>query len=180
MTGIDYGRGKTNIDTATGVRFGILSANTRSLSEWFWEDVESKYTARCPKCGNDATGIDTIECTDGWEEAEYDFPDFACECCEYVFGESAYGDEPDARLLSADGYEGFVGDHNDIWVTKSPYRTFGRFCSPCAPGAVSIGTDGNAECYCLGPEWFTDESAPYDIWEVKDGEYVKIYSVKSE
>lgn len=180
MTGIDYGIGKANIDT-NGVRYGILSANTPSLSEWFWEDVESVYTARCPKCGNDATGLDTIdECTDGWEEAEYDCCDKGCVSCEYLFGESGYGDEPDCNKLSREGYEGFVDEHNDIWVTKSPYRTFGRFCSPCAPGAVTMGSDGEAECYCLGTEFFTDSHPPYSVWKVVDGEYVIVHDASSE
>jgi hypothetical protein len=76
------------------------------------------------------------------------------------------------------------GDDCDIFVMKSPYYTFGPFCSPCAPGAVYLrngDTDGE-KAYCFAPDWFPnwdeeeitgvycDEktSCPYPVFRVSD------------
>ena len=196
--GIDYsGLGGTcNRDAETGIRYGILSANTPELSEWFWESVESVYNPRCPKCGNDATPLDKLPDEDldddtnaeGWEKAQYDCIEFGCESCEYLFGESAYGDEPDGNVLQGEGIEGFVDSSNDIWVTKSEFYTYAQFCSPCAPGAGYLNNSfrpdedvtplddaycraaelaGFPKVYCLGGDWFQGV-APYPIFSVKD------------
>lgn len=40
-TGIDYGRGKTNIDTATGIRYGVISMH--SVGQALYEAQEFEY-----------------------------------------------------------------------------------------------------------------------------------------
>lgn len=177
MTGIDYGSGTVNIDTETGVRFGAMSENHSSLCEWFWDSVDSHYTPSCPKCGSDAVSIESDDLPDEevvskWGELDF-CPEFACERCEIIYGESAYGDEPDYLTLSGDGIEARVDSHNDIVITKSPFVTFGRFASPCFPGGVTICGDGSVEAYCLGPDWFTD-NPPYDVYTIISGDYYKI------
>ena len=170
--GIDYsGPGSSvNRDPDTGIRYGILSANETSLIEWFWDSVEPVYKPRCPNCGSDAVSIDDFDedSLDGYDEEEYDFIEYACKSCELLYGESGHGDEPDEILLSGDDVEGIVDGSNDIWVFKSEFYTRGTFCSPCAPGAVSIGSpcEDGPKAYCLGPDWFKDNMPPYPVWSV--------------
>ena len=46
--GIDYGLGHSNLDPATGIRYGVMSANTPELTDWFWDSVEPIYSQYCP------------------------------------------------------------------------------------------------------------------------------------
>ena len=159
--GIDYsGIAGTCNRGADGIRYGILSANCESLTEWFWESVESEYTARCPDCGSEL-GPD-------WEEQT------PCPVCNEPIGmDSQWGDEPDGHILQGDDITGFVDDANDIWITDSPFFTYAQFCSPCAPGAGHLGNpcpDG-PKTYCLGHDWFNDK-APYPVYSVKTGKLV--------
>lgn len=41
-SGIDYGMGQTNIDKETGIRYGVINANT--LSEHAWDTIQSNGT----------------------------------------------------------------------------------------------------------------------------------------
>ena len=151
--GIDYGLGQSNIDTKTGIRFGLISAN--SLHEYFWEDVEAKYGQYCPDCGSDLP--------DDWED------EGTCPACgEGIVDGDQYGDEPDSQVINTGGVEGFVGSDNEVWVTKSPFYTHAQFCSPCMPGAGNLNhpcTDG-PKTYCLPGEWFDDGEAPYPVYPV--------------
>ncbi len=178
MTGINYaGNAMVNIDTETGVRFGHISANHRSIVDCFWDEVEAHYKPRCPKCGSDAIELDheslEHEELDDYEQSEYDVIEFACKGCEYLYGEEGYGDEPDSQSLVGSGLAAEIDSHNDIIVTKSHFRTFGRFASPCFPGGVTLDADGDVEAYCLGPDWFTD-NPPYDVYTIISGDYYKI------
>ena len=49
MAGIDYGMGKTNIDTITGIRFGVINANK---TDYLWDSAEAVYSEDC-ECGDD-------------------------------------------------------------------------------------------------------------------------------
>lgn len=70
-------------------------------------------------------------------------------------------------------------DTMDIFVEKSKYFTYARFCSPCAPGACDLSSfieDDQPEsnkCYCFGKDWFeNEENIPYDIYEVETGNLI--------
>jgi hypothetical protein len=156
--GIDYGLGQTNIDRATGIRYGVISHHSVSLDSWN-EVSEVQYgEPTCPKCGNEAITIpshteasdppgawvhviqDIPEAYEEYEASRYEAKDFACEDCEYLFGsESAFGDEPlgftfkDADYFAHCGTDGF-----GIWIERSPFYTYAGFCSPCAPGAGDL------------------------------------------
>lgn len=57
--GIDYGLGRTNIDQATGIRYGVIPAN--DLGESWYESSEPDYgPPSCGKCGNEAVEIDNV------------------------------------------------------------------------------------------------------------------------
>jgi hypothetical protein len=111
--------------------------------------------------------------------------DYACLRCARSFeGEDAFGEEPLAFNLDDGEYVATQGgDDCDVFVIKSPYYTYGPFCSPCAPGAVYLrdGTSSpdfvvgekygleamdGAPAYCFAPNWFPN----WDKGEVT-GEY---------
>lgn len=196
-TGIDYGLGQTNVDKATGIRFGVIPMH--ALNEWAWEGVEADYgEPHCPKCGNKAVAGDSDIPDDvepplgladgesladvdrealGYETLHHACGDYACDGCHVLFdGEDAFGDEPIGHTLNDGTYKGTVGSDNDLFVLESPYYTRAQFCSPCAPGACYLlnptGKDG-AKAYCLGHDWFDKKKAPYPIWRVADDTIVK-------
>lgn len=176
--GIDYGLGQTNIDRATGIRYGCISSHT--VGEAWYDDAEADYgDPTCPECGNDAVSADTL--TEDQAEAfeslsKYECADYACLSCERVFGsESAFGEEPLGYSYDAQGYKLTSCLDSDIMVLLSPYYTFAQFCSPCVPGAGSLENpcvDG-PKTYCLGPEWFEDDQAPYAVYSVETNELIQ-------
>jgi hypothetical protein len=193
--GIDYGFGRTNLDGATGIRYGVISQH--SLASWFYDSFEPVYgPATCPRCGNEnavsAVGDDSevnaedfggnVECDD-YEDSP-GCHDYACHACRYVFDSSeAYGDEPAGHELKEDGYHAIDCLDSDVMLIKSPFYTFGPFCSPCVPGAVSLPHDedepathgpdsGLVRAYCFGHDWFNGGRAPYRVFSVDTNEEV--------
>ena len=166
--GIDYGMGTTNIDKKTGIRYGVISQH-EVLQAWC-DSSEPEYAKpkvddyQCPTCGSIAEDCDDdidwgdmIECTnkecdDFGDNFEVEFPDSSEPLCHYV-------DE--------DGIQASCGDSGDIFVTRSPYYAFCGHCSPCAPGAGYLTSDGDVNAYCFGHDWFESGKAPYRVYEVK-------------
>ena len=138
---IDYGMGKTNIDTTNGIRYGVISQN-EVLQAWA-DESEPQYP--CHAC----------------VEADDDGPldDADCDFCE-----------PQSCAYDGNGYNAECGDSGDIFLTKSPYYTRCGLCSPCAPGAgyLTDSDDDGHKAYCFGHDWFEDSSAPYRIYRVVD------------
>lgn len=173
MTNIDYGRGRTNIDRTTGIRYGVLPQKDILRS---WAEASEPYYGdpTCPKCGNDALELPSASPDDlGGDDAEHD-TDCACPSCHYVFGsQSAFGDSPLGFHYSDADIDASCGEHGDIYITRSAYYTRAPFCSPCAPGACYLrdGRDDSslARAYCFPPDWFgTDSPCPYPVWRVSD------------
>ena len=83
--------------------------------------------------------------------------------------------EPMGFYLDNGKYEAYCGDDGDIFITKSPFYTFSKFCSPCAPGAGYLMNpiDGGAKTYCFGHKWFEDMQAPYPVYSILTGEEIK-------
>jgi hypothetical protein len=154
--GIDYGRGITNIDTDTGIRYGIIPQY--QAASWIHDDWEYDYgTPNCPQCGKE--NIPESEHTQ----------DYYCKDCEqYFYSDECYPDEPLSLFIKTDEYELQLDNHGDIWVFKSPYITRAQFCSPCAPGAcylLNYCSNGD-KAYCLGPDYFENEPPyPYEKLE---------------
>jgi hypothetical protein len=174
--GIDYGMGQANIDPQTGIHYGVIQLN--SLNEYAIEDFKPDYgEPHCPKCGNDADEIGNVEddVTD-WEHAEYEGEDYVCMNCEYVFdSESAYCDEPIARILDTEEYKASLDQYNDVFILKSPYYTRAQYCSPCAPGAGYLDNpcETGPKTYCFGADWFDGGKAPYPVYRVSDDALVQ-------
>ena len=191
--GIDYSgiNGTCNRDADTGIRYGILSANTPELTEWLWESVESVYLPYCPHCNEQldedwdgehnqvAVAIDAVADEAYTDEELDDLCNPICPHCNSTIEDGEQWPdcaEPDSNILQGDGIEGFVDSNNDIWVTKSPYYTHAQFCSPCAPGAGHLKNpcqDG-PKTYCLGHDWFGNNVAPYPVYYVATGELVSV------
>jgi len=174
--GIDYGMGTTNVDRATGIRYGVISQNS-VLQAWA-DSAEPDYgEATCPKCGNKASySADLPEESEDWKIAKGACSDWGCEACEYVFDASdAFGDEPIGWNYNDNGYELTDCLDSDVMVLKAPYYTFAQFCSPCVPGAGDLNSDDvdGVQTYCLGHDWFEDGKAPYPVYSVETGALVE-------
>jgi len=184
--GIDYGVGKSNIDSETGIRFGVIH-HSEVGGAWY-EASEADYgPSYCPKCGNAAEPMDKLY-TEGFLnseiEAEYEFyksdtPEYVCEDCKIIFGsENAFNDEPLGFFIDDGKYKAVQFGDGDIFVEKSPYFTYAQFCSPCAPGAVYLVNpletpNENNRGYCFGHDWYENGKAPYPVFSVETGEIVK-------
>jgi len=81
-----------------------------------------------------------------------------------------WDESEDSRLYEHDGYKIELVEY-DLFITKSPYVTFGPLCSPCAPNAVYLA-DADGEygymAYCLPDEFFPGGKAPYKYIELEE------------
>ena len=173
--GIDYsGPGSTaNRDPETGIRYGIISQH--QLDGDSLDSFEEIYVPRCPHCGKEVPE-DTHFTKENRPADERDGYYTICASCEKPFAEDEqYGDEPDDHKLDDGEYQGRLDSGGDAWCFKSPYFTRATFCSPCAPGACSLGSpcDDGERAYCFGHDWFEDGKAPYPVYSVATGERVE-------
>jgi hypothetical protein len=192
--GLDYGMGQTNIDHANGIRYGVISANGDILQAWADSSEPDYGDPTCPKCGNEAR-FRSVEPADGaqapdtddYDQADHECPDYVCDSCRYMFGgESAYGDEPIGFTLNDREYSAESCLDSDVMITRSPFYTFARFCSPCVPGAGDLNNpdpDG-IKAYCFGPDWYADDNGdeyvPFPIYSVADDTLVAAATVQPE
>ena len=160
--GIDYGRGVTNIDIGTGIRFGVISQH--SLSADALDNLDSVWPdASCPLCGTavvEGTGTP-------WQCPKK-------ECNGSFDHNQVFSEEPIGLYYDRAGYQITNCLDSDLMVVCSPYYTLAAFCSPCVPGAGNLDqpcTDG-VRTYCLGPEWFEDDKAPYPVWRVSNNQKI--------
>ncbi len=169
--GIDYGRGTTNIDNETGIRYGVISQH--SVGQAWYDSAEANYwNPHCPKCGDAVVESFKINNDDDerWPKLySHSCEDYACESCRvYLDSSDVFGEEPIGWSYEGEGYQLTECLESDIFVLKSPYYTRARFCSPCVPGACSIESpcEDGPKAYCLGHDWFEDGKAPYRVWAV--------------
>ncbi|HEX8838275.1 MAG TPA: hypothetical protein VF748_15135 [Candidatus Acidoferrum sp.] len=193
--GIDYGLGSTNIDTTTGIRCGVISQH--AIGQAWADESEPEYgEPMCPKCGHDAVDLDAIDPDDNdipaqdepefaeWTAARYEMHDYACRACKHFFGsESAFGDDPRGWMVDDGKYQMVDCLDSDVMVIRSPFYTFGPYCSPCVPGAINLddaayfctadGPEMDEAClpraYCPGHDWFENSIAPYPVFGVVSG-----------
>ncbi len=184
--GIDYGSGLANIDHQTGIRYGVISShsvNPDALDDIHQngdnlsykvavDDAKSTIIAALRKpldylgvlpydyrgTGSPKANAYLAEVANSvWQSIEQDWND-------------QYQEDNDTYRYERDGYV-IETSSLGLYIIKSPYYTFAAFCSPCCPGAGDLDTprDGGVKTYCLGPDWFDDERAPYLIYRV-DGD----------
>lgn len=182
-TGINYaGRLSTNKDSATGIRYGVISqhsvnsdaandvfTNGRDLThENFILEVRSKLH-------------DALE--DYFSEHSYaeNLPsplsvaiDDAFDAISDDLNDNYQNDGDTSYLYEQDGYAVGTCLQSDFMITASRFFTYAQFCSPCVPGACNLDSpvsDDNTDnkCYCLGHDWFDEGKAPYEVWSVETG-----------
>lgn len=147
--GIDYGRGKTNIDTETGIRYGIISGNLINV-----EDFVFHYDIVCPNCG---------KLFDDMPDEDEDGL-IPCNSCEVSSCPDDFTPEEPSDILYNDNgcCLRYSADSNEVWIFKSPFKAMGSHASPCAPGAITFPGD-DAWAYCLDKDWFyNEEDVPYE------------------
>ena len=142
--GIDYGLGQSNIDTTTGIRYGMIAQ--QSL---MGEALDEVFTN-----GNDL----------GFENAEAELKDKLKAALSDYFSDHAWGDAgKPTRLAQAvdDAFDALDGwadniesngpmhyesdgltlqttERGELWVFASPYYTHAQFCSPCVPAPATL------------------------------------------
>ena len=111
--------------------------NSNNVGEEWWERSEAVYP--CEECG------------------EKDGPDCERDCSPegFIYDKGGY-------LMIQDA------DSPELMVIKSPYYTMANVCSPCFPNAGDLDTpnENGIKTYCLGPEWWEDEKAPYPVYKI--------------
>lgn len=158
--GFDYGRGVTNIDAKTGIRYGVISESSLPLWSEEAEPVYPEFTADEIRNGLEGGKYSAAELEamddDELQELASDW-DVECTGTEY----------------QKEGYEMHAGtDGFGIWVLRSPFYTLARFCSPCAPGAGdldAIDADNGVKTFAPGHDWYESGHAPYPVYSVKTG-----------
>ena len=191
--GIDYSGGLSNLDTETGIRYGVISQNSVSCYAiddimQFGEDVAYE------ECLEEALKEARAEWeSEGNDPADFDEQDAAQDFSDGYCSDGGLND----YLYERDGYKLTGCLNNDLFVLRSPFYTFAQFCSPCVPGACNLdspfdtpeqlnadspsfgpdyqthATGSNfVRCYCLGHDWFDDNRAPYPVFSVETGELV--------
>lgn len=170
-----------NFDEKTGIRYGVISPH--SIRQWALDDIyldgtDPHYESAKQEIINDLKAF----CDD--HGIDYDridpdqFIDLALENFENPDGQKDYSD--DEYDLHASG------DNFGIFVMRSPYYTYCRNCSPCAPGAGDLDSPIekdpeyplSGKTLCLGPEWFDQEDdqyarkIPYRVFQVDNDQEV--------
>lgn len=157
----------TNIDT--GIRFGIVSANSlhgdvideiqQYGTDVHWDDAVSELRERmAAEWADEGKSSDDDEFTEAFEEAVEDL------------GNSWMDDEPvhEYETQQCSVMTTWLGGAMMVWVFKSPYIVKARLCSPCVPNAGDLDSkdkEDGFDCYDVPPEWYAD---------YEEGETVKI------
>jgi len=173
--GINYDRSNQyNIDKTTNIRYGVIHQNDVpfwcELSEPFYHKTEAE---------KELEKIESLE--DITEEQE-----LRSKILREQIEEENQFIEPSSFIIDNSDYQAECVDNVDIFIMKSRFYTYAKFCSPCAPGAcylkdytpVDEVTRDMDKCYCFGLEMFDDTfPCPYPIWEIATDKL--IYEPKS-
>lgn len=162
-----------NYDEKTGIRYGVISPHSVSpyaLDDVYQNGTDPHYESMCSELrvfAGDIAGQSQYPISEDLQEKIADLLiDGLSEGYENPDGQMDYTNKEYSLHVS--------GDNFGIFVMRSPYYTFCRECSPCAPGAGDLNTPiekpglGHDYTYCLGPEWFEDNKAPYRVFRVAD------------
>jgi hypothetical protein len=186
--GIDYGRGLANIDSATGIRYGVISQNSVSadaVDEILDYGTDVAWEAALKDVINEARDRAVVEGEDPDYVDEDEIRDRLGDTWETNFANYEY---------DSGGYRVTGCLDNDLFVLRSPFFTFAQFCSPCVPGAGNLDTpfmglavphydapgwaedfireaeaNGFPRVFALGHNWFEDQKVPYVLFSVATG-----------
>lgn len=155
-----------NFDEKTGIRYGVISPH--SVGQWAMERIYDHGTdPHYEYSKNEILRDLRAFCDDhniSFDRIDPDpFMDEYLENYESPDGQMDYSDNDYDLHVS--------GDNFGIFVLRSPYYTYCRDCSPCAPGAGDLNNpldpneheimEGYHRALCLGPEWFDKPGDEY-------------------
>jgi len=166
-----------NINLETGIHYGVIHQN-KVIQAWADDSEENYGDVRfCPHC--EAVLSLSKEITEWCKSDTEDDKDadYFCISCRKGTDDPEYPPEPLNYSYNKDGYEAICdncGDYGDIFVTKSPYYTETKECSPCFPNAGDLSSPdkGGLKTYCFGYDWFENNEATYPIYRVDDDSLV--------
>ena len=179
-----------NFDEKTGIRYGVISPHSISSNcdydlyegpnstDPYYEKMRTEISL---SVDNLMTDTDYVVSDDLKEQIKDMILQEQSDIYENSDGQMDYSDSEYDLHVS--------GDNFGIFVMRSPYYTYCRNCSPCAPGAGDLNasfdsdeheiTEGYHRALCLGPEWFDkgdDQYArkiPYRVFRVDNDMEVK-------
>jgi len=194
-----FGEQPPNMNVETGIHYGVIPLNDLHewATETFMQGEDMGYKTALSEfkqtCLNTANAIliDQVEMSDRkairdnlGSELSDAFDDCydamkeeitAEELAEVIFNacEDSWGysmqDNSGPWRIEEDGVEAELHSDNDVWVFQSPFYTLAAECSPCAPNAGYLNSEGGVKTYCLGLDWFNKEApCPYKVFRVID------------
>lgn len=169
-SGIDYSRGLANRDNETGIAYGVIHSSI--LPSWFWETVESEaidtdYEDAVSAIKDEVKGALKAALSDYSVTADYEaLAQTVLDSIEIEY--ESMGDFTRYRY-DKNGLIFETTSDGSIFVIKSPYYALCSYCSPCAPGAGCLESEGTVKTYCLPTDWFNSSkynTAPYAAHKV--------------
>jgi hypothetical protein len=164
-SGIDYSMGLANKNIETGVHYGVIYANR--LPGWFWETVESEgvdmdYEDAMSAMKDEVKSALKSVLSDYAVTADYE--ELAQTVADSIEIEHESTGDRIRYRYDKDGLIFETTSDGSVFVIESPYYALCSYCSPCAPGAGYLESEGSIKTYCLPTDWFDDgdsNTAPY-------------------
>ena len=161
-----------NMNLDTGIHYGCISQNSLNMDHMDdWYDDDACYDEIKQEIVDGVTSalsdyLDPIDVQNIVDEAVG------------KFAENYQNDEPQF-YYEDENYSAQYSQSLCCWIiSKSPYYTYCKGCSPCIPNAGDLDTPVNPDdyvsdmsvkrTYCLPKEFFDGEVAPYEYFEVND------------
>lgn len=179
-----------NFDEKTGIRYGVISPH--NISSCSLDEIYQKGTDPQYESGKEELARDIKNILDRYHFSAGQIDEVLSPVID-IFNESYESDGSGIMDYSDKEYDLHVsGDNFGIFVMRSPYYTYCRDCSPCAPGAGDLNSPvdkedyeasliaGSPHCYisgmalCLGHEWFDQDNdqysrkIPYRVFRISD------------
>lgn len=167
-----------NYDEKTGIHYGVISPHSimpevlsdicfgANSTDPVYEESKTEFRQKVFDALNEY--LSTDECDIICDEAIERFNE------RYENDSGIYDYEDQEYTLHVSG------DNFGIFVIRSPYWTYTRLCSPCAPGAGDLNnplpadddTHPAVKAYCLDKSYFEGEKAPYRVYRVDNDQEV--------
>ena len=172
-----------NYDEKTGIYYGVISPNSicqETLNDLIDRSVDTVYEESKKEVIDHINGLfEEI----GVRDNDKDYETIR-EMMITTFNENYENDNHGYEYEDKEYTLHICDDNFGIFVIKSPYYTFTKQCSPCAPGAGDLDNSispqeyekgdynafmyGTVKAYCLPRDYFDDEYAkiPYRYYRV--------------
>jgi hypothetical protein len=171
----------SNYDEKTGIHYGVISPH--SINQDALDEIYSDGTDTCYENAREEMldDFDTF-CSD------HNIPVDRVNTDSLIDAWSDHYESDGSGVMDYEDKEYTLhisGDNFGIFVILSPYYTFCRQCSPCAPGAGDLNnpvdTTGYdytesvltfSKTYCLDASYFDEGKAPYKVYRVDNDQEV--------